>query len=256
MLSKALGSGYNAETMSPHPQADDPTGLRDHDSVELLHLCANDTNNSALWTELLRRITPKIKAFIRGTLRQSARGFALFPDAPLFAGGVQETDLFQNTILRLLEKDCAAMKRFTGGTGEELLAYLAVITRSVVRDSNRRQRASKRPSAQVSLTPDSLKRIQSTGLYGPGESHEMERKILGRELKDLSIRTIRNLSGPFSSRDQLIFELYFDHGLSTTQIARCEGIELSKTGVEKVLTRLKDRVRSVTEVTSAEASMR
>jgi DNA-directed RNA polymerase specialized sigma subunit len=50
-------------------------------------------------------------------------------------------------------------------------------------------------------------------------------------------------SGEYSDRDRLIFQLYFYDGLSIAQIAKCEGIELSKTGIEKALDKLKGRVR-------------
>ena len=125
-------------------------------SVVLLSLCARDREDSILWAELLRRTAPRIKQFIRGTLRQSSTGTAFSHPVEL-----QESDLFQSAIVKLVENDCAAMRRFSGTTDEELMAYLAVITRSVVRDCLRRQRARKRPPIRT------LHRTASTGGHPP-----------------------------------------------------------------------------------------
>ena len=225
------------------------------EAVRLFYLCAHDKTDFALWTELLHRFTPRIKSFIRGTLRQAATDSAALSRSSLYAAGSHESDLFQNTILRLVENGCAAMKRFTGTTEEQLLAYLAVITRSVVRDSLRRDRALKRPAlAHVSpedSVPSSIQLDPDRGRERPAS----EREILVRELKELSKQAIRNRSEEFTTRDLLIFELYFVQDLTTSQIAGCQGVELSKTGVEKVLNRLKDRVRSAAEIGTHEASL-
>jgi RNA polymerase sigma factor (sigma-70 family) len=209
------------------------------DSVALFFLCAEDTDSAVLWAEFVRRFASKLKHFIRGTLRQ-ALGCDALQD-------IQESDLFQNCIMRLVENDCAAMKRFSGRTEAELFAYLAVISRSVVRDALRRQRALKRPPAE---SRDVLATSNvAPGKYEPGvaASSAVERHVLGREIAELSKKALRRLSGRAYSRDLLIFQLYFYDDLSATQIARCRGVELSKAGVEKVLSRLKERVRATAE---------
>jgi DNA-directed RNA polymerase specialized sigma subunit len=70
----------------------------------------------------------------------------------------------------------------------------------------------------------------------------VERSILARELDQLSFKAIQdNSSEP--ERDRLIFQLYFYQDLSAAQIASCNGINISKTGVEKIIGRLKDKIR-------------
>ena len=225
------------------------------EAVILFRLCAHDKTDFALWTELLRRFTPRIKTFIRGTLRQTAKDSATFSRSSLYAAGSHESDLFQNIILRLVENGCAAMKRFTGTTEDQLMAYLAVITRSVVRDSMRRDRALKRPTLVHKSSDDSVPSPLQIDPDRGRESPASEREVLFRELKELSKQAIRNKSEEFTARDRLIFELYFYQDLTTSQIACCQGVELSKTGVEKVLNRLKDRVRSAAEIGTHEASL-
>jgi RNA polymerase sigma factor (sigma-70 family) len=203
------------------------------DSIELVALCADDSGNTDLWTEFLRRFGPKIKTFIRGTLRSGV------------SGGLessQEADLFQSTILRLVEHHCAALRRFSGTTEEEIFAYFAVIARSVVRDSRRRQATKKR----FSWTKPVDIEASEVGLLEPKHdtANSMERSFLARELAQLSLQEIKNHS-PEPDRDHLIFQLYFYEGLSTAQISACQGVGLSKTGVEKALSRLKERVRNL-----------
>jgi RNA polymerase sigma factor (sigma-70 family) len=211
-------------------------------AVELFARCAQDTNDSALWPELMRRYASRIKGFIRGTLRQS-----LPADSSLTLGGIHESDLFQSTVVRLVEDGCALMKRFSGSSESELLVYLAVITRSVVRDCLRRHRAQKRPLSESQLAFSSANRKASSDSNSTGSGCALERELLVREVRRLSLRAIETRAGEFSRRDKLIFELYFSHGLSPSQIARCEGIGLSKPGVEKALQRLKELVRSAVD---------
>ncbi len=221
----------------------DVLDLREMDSVELAHLCAARQQDSELWTEFLRRFTPKIKIFIRSTLRQ--RGNA---GSAACADSNQESDLFQNTVLRLVQNDCAALKRFTGTTESELLIYFAVIARSTVRDSVRRQSAKRRFHwfASPTVSSDDYEFIRE-----PGIENSVEREILAREIEQLSFKTISSSILPV--RDKLIFQLYFYEGLSAAQIAACNGIGLSKTGIEKIINRLKEKVRRAASVHPIEA---
>ena len=200
------------------------------DPVKLFSRCASDREDSESWSEFLRRYGAKIKYFIRGTLRQDL-GSGTDPDTSVM--GIQESDLFQSAILRLVDRDCAVMKKFSGTTEDELLAYLAVITRSVVRDELRRRKASKR---QGDL--DERERSAEGLADHLGFDH-----VLLSEIHSLSRRAIASSSPETFSRDRLVFELHFQKGLSPQQIADCKGINLTKGGVEKVLNRVLDRVR-------------
>ncbi len=211
--------------------------LRSLDAVELFHICADDTGNSEAWTEFLRRYTIKIKYFIGGTLRQLASQTA--SGSSMQACGVQESDLFQNSIIRLVSNECAAMKRFSGKNEDELLAYLAVICRSSVLDTLRRTAAVKR-----TLDRDGGGEVD-IALADKDEIEDLDRKVLIRELMSLTRNTIESDSGPTSLRDKLIFDLHFYNGLSFSQISQCKGVNLSKAGVEKLLKRLISRVQTL-----------
>ena len=111
----------------------------------------------------------------------------------------------------------------------------------------RRQSALKRGANRIHKPhPDALERIGVSGNPKYGES-AAERRVLARELADIAERVLRSSAGPHSIRDKLIFQLCFYHDLSLGQIVHCQGINLTKAGVDRVLTRLKNRIRALVE---------
>ncbi len=216
---------------------------REMDSIKLVSRCAADQQNTFLWTEFLKRFSPKINNFIRATLRQYKNTTAGPADSPAFVDSTHESDLFQNVILRLVQNNCSALKRFTGTTESEFLVYLAVITRSTVRDSVRYQSAKRRFHRSASPTVRYANfNKDSEFIREPSVEDKVERGILARELEQLSFKAIQDNSGE-PNRDMLIFKLYFYQDLSAAQIASCQGVGLSKTGIEKIIGRLKDKIR-------------
>ena len=171
-----------------HNATQEPGGITDvelcHiDAVGLFRVCAADRENSEAWSEFLRRYSGKIKLFIRGTLRH-VFGYLADPRGSSASILYQERDLFQNAIIRLVENDCAVMKKFSGESENELLAYLAVICRSSVLDCLRRNKAYKR--RRVAFWEKSLAApIES---HRPTDRSESERGILVKELIALAGR--------------------------------------------------------------------
>jgi len=233
----------------PHESADG-SGCRD--LVRLLWLCVADCENSLAWSAFLGTILPKLGHFIRGSLRQLGYGPG-FCDVSGDFGGHEVEDFIQTTIVRLVQDKCALLKRFRGETEENLFAYLAVISRSVVRDCWRRQNSGKRTN------------IRKRGFASPGpmafhsngvpEQRSIERRVLAMEVADLLRCTLDDAEN-FSERDRLICNLHFINDLSAAQIARCQGIGLTKPGVEKVLSRVKKRIRSKTQIGATEVPCR
>ena len=241
-------TGYDKAQMAEilqHPGVKEP-GLMTW--KELLSACARDRENFLLWTEFLRRYGPSMRTYIKGAVRQVMGRFSA-ANYETILGGIQCSDLFQNAIMRLVEDDCAAMKRFSGNSENEWLAYVAVISRSVVRETVRRQRALKRPGGSRVVFPDIL---EPARILRGSASPEMERRLLANEVRELGERAIHDVAGETSSRDLLIFQLYFDHDLSFNQIAQCQSVNISKSGVEKVLARMKEIIRNAVSKESSE----
>jgi RNA polymerase sigma factor (sigma-70 family) len=227
--------------------------LREMNPIRLAHQCADNPQDSELWTEFLRRFTPKIYNFLRSTLRQYKGGKTGSADSISFIDSNQESDLFQNVVLRLVQNNCLALKRFSGETESDLLVYLAVITRSTVRDSMRYKSAKRRfywfssPTVRYNQSDKDYEYVRE-----PGVEDAVERDILTREIEELSLEAIQSDSGN-PDRDKLIFQFYYHDGLSAAQISSCKGIGLSKTGIEKIISRLKEKVRKAAGVHPIEA---
>jgi RNA polymerase sigma factor (sigma-70 family) len=238
---------------SPASQTADPSRM---DLPRLMALCASNVEDGTLWTEFLRRVTPKIRCFVRGSMKQYLGGSAVLAGEPILFGGMQERDLFQSTILRLVEHNCAAMRRFTGTTEDELFAYLAVVARSVVRSGLRMERAKKRPPSLRAVPLSLVSTAEQTASRREVGFPVAERELLGREIRQLGDRTLGTMPRESAERDRLIFQLYFYEDLSPRQISECEGICLSRAGVEKVLGRLKDRLRRMASTVTSEGARR
>lgn len=216
-------------------------GLCRASMVELLGVCLSDAERAASWSELAGRILPRLRKFIRGTLcsvaKRPANSLSVLP------GGLQEADLLQNVLVRLLENDRLLLRRFTGHTEEDLLNYLAIISRSTVLDNIRRQLATKRATGQFLQR----KRPRFEG-FDPGSEQASGRAsadltILAREITEIAKAVLAGSS----VRDKVIFQLHYFENLSTEQIAKCQGIALSHSGVKRVLRQLKNRIRIMAE---------
>jgi RNA polymerase sigma factor (sigma-70 family) len=210
-------------------------------AVDLLPACVEDRDNSAVWSAFLKIIIPKLRHFIRGFLCRAGHGS---PDFCSFLrlAGEEEDDLIQTTMVRLVENDFALLRRFKGKSENDLLAYLAIISRSVVRDCWRRQHARKRSG----LVKSNLTETCSSTLMSRERPDRVstEFRILVREVESLAKRALNAANG-FSARDRLIYKLHFLDGLSAAQIAENSGLSLSKPGIEKVYCRVMNWTRKM-----------
>ncbi len=193
--------------------------------MELIRSCAQDRENAGHWTEFLIRYSAGVRQFI-GKARTLWHVRTCRSSCEIF-GGEDGSDLFQAVIVRLVENDCALMRRFSGRTEEEWLAYLASMSYATVRKSVRRQ--------------GRLKRRAHNDYLRSANYRDPERRILAMEIIALCERITSNLHARQSSRDRLLFLLYFVDDLSLSQIAKCEG--LSKSAVQEAISRLINRIR-------------
>jgi RNA polymerase sigma factor (sigma-70 family) len=223
-----------------NPKASDHREIRGLATVEVLARCAADTGDTVAWAEFIRRMNAPIRNFIRGTMRSEG-----IPPT-------HENDLYQNVVLKLVSHDCAVLRRFTGSSDDELRAYVAVVTRSVVRDFGRQQRAAKRPQQEAAVPV--WDEIAEAAHFGSASTQEQQ--LLSRELIQLGKRIVKRDCRDFSERDYLIFVLYYTNGLSTPEIARCRGVGLSQRAVVDVINKLTERVRKEADSISPEGTRR
>ena len=217
-------------------------------AAELVSACAQDRQDFDLWAEFLRRYGGKIKQFIDGTCRRS-RSFDS-SSSHWESGGLEMRDLFQSTIVRLIENECALMRKFRGVTDVEWLAYLAVITRSVVRNSLLRDRRLRRRDLAGAGALRYLGSRRPAPIENASIGEQIECRLLAKEVIYLCERAIRTRAGKHADRDLSIFHLHFVQDLSINKIAKYRGVHLSRKGVQKVINRLLDRVASVVAANS------
>jgi DNA-directed RNA polymerase specialized sigma24 family protein len=207
--------------------------------TRLISACARNRSDDLLWCEFLRRYGPRIKRFVRGTCASWSAKTGRYSD--ILPRAIQESDLFQTVIVRLVEDECAVMRAFSGANEGQWLTYLAVITRSVVCDLLRCQGRPKRSGRATPLA----KAWWGAQIHRGNQHLEIEKGVVAGELRTICERTIRNLAGERADRDIPIFDLYFFRDPSISQIAACRGVDLSRAAVGKVLHRLRRRVQSV-----------
>lgn len=201
-----------------------------------------DREGETAWHELLARIVPKIRGLIRATLqRATPKGFPLRLDDRSLAGSGE--DLIRCVIVRLINKERALLKRFSGNTEDEFSAYLAVIARSAVLDAARRDICYKR---HLRVLGDSADRpaIDSA-----------EDLLMIREGLELAGKAVAAKSSRPTIRNRLILRLHFLHGLSAAQISRIRAFGLSKDGVQKVSLRARKGGRRMARALCAPAAV-
>jgi RNA polymerase sigma factor (sigma-70 family) len=218
----------------------DPKRLPNRDLIQKLVQAAPD---DPLWKEFVTRFRPRVRlTVLRSFQTEAARNPNVDPGAPFDV----VDDLTQEVFVRLLEGERRALSRFQGRTDLSAHTYLGVIAVNLVRDHFKTLRAHRAPKSTESLpvlpdaTGDDASYAQ-TILGGTGP----ERYVASTELRDKMRSIVDRLSpdGRTSARDRLVFQLYFIEGLTVGEIAADRSVQLSASGVEKCLRRMRDALK-------------
>jgi RNA polymerase sigma-70 factor (ECF subfamily) len=143
-------------------------------------------------------------------------------------------DWIQDVFTKLVQNDGRIVRSFRGTTEISVCAFLSSIAVSVVSDQLRSQRALCRAAQVVPF--DEL-----TELNAPAADGEARVSAL---LAWIDIERILQADGQSKTpeRDLLIFKLYFVEGLSAREIASIPSMNLTTSGLEKVLNRVRSRL--------------
>jgi len=213
--------------------------LGNRELLDRLHGAGPD---DPLWEEFVSRFQGRIRLVVLRSFRTEVErnpglDVGSVPDAVL--------DLSQDVFVKLLEGGRRALTRFRGRSEHSIHTYLHAIAVNVVRDHFKKLRAQKTPRASASISNLVQQELESEGPSydqalvsdGPGP----ERYVASRELRDRMGKVIDQSSpqGATGARDRLIFRLYFVEGLSVGEIAAARAIELSESGIEKRVRRLR-----------------
>lgn len=203
--------------------------VRNYSSIsieELLRLCSAGGNSGA-WEEFVRRFHRLIATVV---LRMCVR-HGTYDNETV-------DDLIQETYLKLCADDARLLRGFTAQHPGAFLGYVKVIAANVARDHFRSTLAQKRGLPQIVQTTDvsnhSIER-------GRGSTSDIERQTLIDEIQ----RSLDSCAeGPHRERNRTIFWLYYRVGLSASAIATLPDIRLTTKGVESILLRLTNQLRS------------
>ena len=140
------------------------------------------------------------------------------------------TNLVQETFLRLCKDDRKALRQFEQRHQDAFFGYLKVVAGSVAMDHFRGLNAQKRTGDRVAEPEAVIDLHMST----PANA---EQALMLREI-DHCVEGVSD-----SPRDQMIFWLYYQRGLTAKEIAELPNIGLNPKGIESCIYRLTKAVR-------------
>lgn len=210
----------------------DWTCLRATPWPEILNLCVNHARADA-WEEFVRRRQPLIAASVARIARQ--RGFHL----PVIE------DIVQEVYLKLCDRGCRILRDFQNESEDGFCAFLKVLSTNVARDRCDSLLAARRGGGKVvSLQGDESQTPRDTA-----GSPQLLNQVLLKEIETVLPRICKGSTG---GRDEVIFWMYYQQGLTAKEISSLPTMGLTAKGVESVLIRLVHQVR--TELARRETS--
>lgn len=201
---------------------------------DLVRECGLKLTDCALWMKFQERFQGLIFLYLMRSLRLQSIEKDVSGIVP---------DLAQEVYLRLVQHDGRILRSFRGTTEFSVMALLARISATVVWDHQRRIATEKRGTGQV-IPIDAAKAAEYTG-KAPPESPEFDPNALSSILSWIDVERIveGDPDQKNAHRNALIFKLHYVDGFSSTEIAHFPGFELSKSGVDTILSRLRKRIQ-------------
>ena len=190
-------------------------------AIDLIRACA-ESDDSAAWVEFVARFQRPISLSIVRTAYQ----WGMIPRQVV-------DDLVQETYLKLCADKCRLLLNFAVQHPDAIPGYIKTIAVNLAHDHFKAHYSQKRGAG---LAPESLEdmdpKAESGSLGGP---KAMERQVLLKQIDDF----LKSCSiGPHQERDQFIFWLYYQQGMSAKAIAGLPTVRLTDKGIEAALSRL------------------
>jgi RNA polymerase sigma factor (sigma-70 family) len=194
---------------------------------ELLCLCST-TGDYEAWEEFVRRFHRLIAAVVLRTARRWGESSMQSID-----------DLVQETYLKLCADNFRVLREFRPRQLGSSIGYVKVVTANLVHDHFKSAHSRSRGANRTVQMIEDCRFALQEGVDGSAQS--IERSVLIDELE----RWLETgISGQDKERNKRIFRLHFRVGLSAPAISALPGIGLSTKGVESLLFRLINGLRS------------
>ena len=202
-------------------------------AADLLRDCGEKLTDRALWTKFQERFQGLIFLYLLRSLR-----FRCIQDD---AADVVP-DLAQEVYLRLVQHDGRILRTFRGATEFSVMAFLARISATVVQDYQRQIGSTKRGGQVVSIDRTKVAEREETGA---SETSDLDSGAFSSILSWIDVERVVDADPDrkHAGRNALIFKLHYVDGFTSTEIAGFPGFELTKSGVDTILARLRKRIQ-------------
>jgi len=202
-------------------------------AADLLRECGEKLTDRILWTKFQERFHGLIFLYLMRALRLRRIQDDVSGIVP---------DLAQDVYMRLVQNDGRILRSFRGATEFSVMAFLARISSSVVQDYLRQQSSEKR---RAQVIPIETAKNGELANFRPVESPEFDPNSISSILAWIDIERIveGDPDRKNARRNALIFKLHYIDGFEAGEIAKFPGFELSKSGIETILARLRKRIQ-------------
>ena len=209
-----------------HEAGDKPPG-------DLIRECGEKLTDRLLWSKFQERFQGLIFLYLMRALRLRR----IQDDV---ADAV--ADLAQEVYVRLVQRDGQALRSFRGTTEFSVMAFLARISSSVVQDHQRQLMSEKR---RANVVPIETAKAGEIAAGRSANSTEFDSSTLSTIISWIDIERIveGDPDRKNARRNALIFKLHYIDGFEAVEISRFPGFELTKSGVETILARLRKRIQ-------------
>jgi DNA-directed RNA polymerase specialized sigma24 family protein len=202
-------------------------------AADLLRECGEKLTDRALWEKFQERFQGLIFLYLMRAMRLRRIQDDAADVVP---------DLAQEVYLRLVQHDGRILRGFRGTTEFAVMAFLARISSSVVLDY---QRAAGTVKRRGQVVPIEAARSVELGGGMLAEPPEFDSSQLSSILAWIDVERIveGDTDRKNARRNALIFKLHYIDGFQSGEISRFPGFELTKSGVETILARLRKRIQ-------------
>jgi RNA polymerase sigma factor (sigma-70 family) len=199
---------------------------------DLIRECGEKLTDRVVWSKFQQRFQGLIFLYLMRALRLRR----IQDDA-----GDIVPDLAQEVYVRLVQRDGQTLRSFRGATEFSVMAFLARISSSVVQDYQRQLMSEKRRANVVSIETAKAGEMADRSTDSP----EFDANALSSIISWIDIERIveGDPDRKNARRNALIFKLHYIDGFEAGEIAQFPGFELTKSGVETILARLRKRIQ-------------
>jgi len=202
--------------------------------ADLVRECGEKLTDRGLWNKFQERFQGLIFLYLMRALRMRRIQEDVADLVP---------DLAQEVYVRLVQQHGQALRSFRGTTEFSAMAFLSRIASSVVLDHQRHLTTEKRRAQVVSI--ESAQSGELSGLRST-DLREFDSTAVTSLISWIDIERIveGDPDRKNARRNALIFKLHYIDGFGAAEISKFPGFDLTKSGVETILARLRKRIQS------------